>query len=148
MALGDVAERDGLLHNLLAKVTGKNEHEIRRLRRARRSVLEKADRITVTENSCLSKNHATVVTDMALKEAALYDDFDPDLVIMSEMQYKIVFDVPAGIGIYGDSWPDVATKADMWKVVPPQTWHLDNRDIEVVPSDEGRGILLVESDSL
>lgn len=148
MALGDVAERDGLLHDLLAKVTGKNDHEIRRLRRARRSVLEKANRITVLENSYLSKNHATVVTDMALKEAALRDDFDPDLVIMSEMQYKIVFDIPAGVGMRRDSLPDAAPEGDIERVTPPKTWYLDNRDIEVVPSDEARGILLVESDSL
>lgn len=93
-----------------------------------------------------------VLVDMGLQEAQLQFDFDPDLLIVTEPQYKCMFDIPAGVPINPENWhhyfETAGTESDRQRVLPPSRYSVDAGSIDVVYSSSAEGMLLVESESL
>jgi hypothetical protein len=145
MSLGELERGDDwksrAYYKVLSWVSGQElaETERQKLRKHRKKLLEKNQDVNF-----ISQSHMDVLIDMGLKEAQLMDDFEPDLLIVTERQYKQLFDIPAGIGI-GKHYEPMMGEIDY---EPPKTFQADYGPIEVTYSNASRGMLLVESNEL
>lgn len=150
MSLGELELRDGLkprfYYTALSLLSGQElaETESQKLRKHRKETLEKYEEIGLKGDTLLHQDALDVVIDMGLKEAKLMNNFNPDLLIMTEQQYKMLFDIPAGVGIEQIHIPMQGTT----DYTPPMTHSTDAGSIEVTYSDSAKGMLLVESGSL
>jgi hypothetical protein len=152
--LGEFDEGDGigskLLYKTLSFVSGQELKKTKRqdLREHRKQTLKAYRANGLGTPEIMSKDAMDVIIDLGLKEAELMDSFDPDLLIVTEDQYKVLFDVPAEVALDPDKWHHSMTKQDAYRVTPPKTHSTDAGSIDVTYSKSARGMLLVESDSL
>lgn len=127
------------------------ERDLKDIRRKRELFLEKQAEVGFTP-PIYQERLIEVLVDMGLQEADLRPDFDPDLLIVTEPQYKSMFDIPAAVPINPDEWhhyyDTAGTEADRQRILPPCTYRVDGREIDVVYSSAAEGMLLVESESL
>lgn len=150
MSLGELERgndwKSRIFYEVLSFVSGQElaETERQKLRKHRKQTLEKYEEIGLKGDTLLNQQAMDEVIDMGLKEAQLMDSFEPDLLIVTKQQYKMLFDVPAATGIE----PTYAPMQGTTSFTPPLTHETDAGSIEVTYSDAARGMLLVESDSL
>jgi len=150
MSLGELERgndwKSRLYYKALSLLSGQElaETERQKLRKHRKETLEKYEEIGLKGDTLLHQDALDVVIDMGLKEAQLMDSFEPDLLIMTKQQYKMLFDIPAGVGIE----PQFTPLQGQQSFTPPMTHSTDAGEIEVTYSDSAKGMLLVESDSL
>lgn len=148
--LGEFDKGDGigskLLYKTLSFVSGQELEKTKRqeLREHRKKTLEAYRGNGLGTPEIMSEDAMDVIIDLGLKEAELMDSFDPDLLIVTEDQYKVLFDIPASVGIEPAHIPMQGTV----DYTPPKIHDTDAGRIEVTYSNSAKGMLLVESDSL
>lgn len=138
----------------VGKLTGayhrkQRQKKVTELRRKRRNILEKWCDVGIGPPVC-SGRQIEVLVDMALQEARLRPDFNPDLLIVTEAQYKSMFDIPAAVSVNPDDWHHHYLEAGRIKnrTLPPSRYRVDAGEIDVVYSSSADGMLLVESERL
>ena len=128
-----------------------NSTKLRDIRQKRQNQLEKWEEYGDTP-PIYSERKIEVLVDMALQEAQLQFNFDPDLLIVTEPQYKSMFDIPAGVPINPEEWhhyfETAGTESDAERILPPAQYSVDAGEVDVVYSSSVRGMLLVESENL
>lgn len=150
MGIGELERGDDwksrLYYKVLSFASGQElaETERQKLRKHRKQTLEKYEEIGLKGDELLHQRAMDEVIDMGLKEAKLMDSFEPDLLIVTKQQYKMLFDIPAGVGIE----PTYAPMHGTTSFTPPLVHETDAGEIQVTYSDAAKGMLLVESDSL
>lgn len=127
------------------------KQEVVEIRKKRKKQLEKWREVGIGP-PVYQERQMEVLVDMALQEASLRTDFNPDLLVVTEPQYKSMFDIPAAVPINPDEWhhyfETAGTESDRYRVLPPSTYSVDAGEIDVVYSSSAEGMLLVESESL
>jgi len=127
------------------------KQDLKDIRKKRRNQLEKWQEVG-TGPPVYSERQIEVLVDMSLQEASLRPDFNPDLLIVTEPQYKSMFDIPAGVPIDPDDWhhyfETAGTESDRQRILPPSRYSVDAGEIDVVYSSSAERMLLVESGSL
>jgi len=150
MGLGELERgndwKSRLYYKALSFVSGQElaETERQKLRKHRKKTLESYREVGLATPELSASQPMDEVIDMGLKEARLMDNFEPDLLIVTPMQYKELFDIPAGIGI-GKHYEPMRGEVDY---EPPKIHRTDGGEIQVTYSDAAKGMLLVESASL
>jgi hypothetical protein len=136
-----------IFYKLLSFVSGQElaETERQKLREHRRDTLEKHREVGLGSPELVAEHAMDEVIDMGLKEAQLMNNFEPDLLIVTPQQYKVLFDIPASVGIGKLEDPARPRKID---TEPPLIHGTDAGRIEVTYSESAEGMLLVESDEL
>lgn len=148
--LDDPGLMDKVLYELLSAVGGEDLQQSKRkeIRKKRKEFIE--EREIMGGPPFTDVQSIEVLVELGLKEAKLIDGFDPDLLIVSEAQYKSLFDVPAAVHINPDKWPDIVdpTGAEKQKVVPPKEKRFGEYHIDVVYSKATNRMLLADSSGL
>jgi hypothetical protein len=125
--------------------------KLREIRRKRENQLEKWAEYG-SRPPLYDEYKIEVLVDMGLQEAELLPEFNPDLLVVTEPQYKCMFDIPAGVPIDPDDWhhyfETAGTESDRERILPPSQYRVDAGTIDVVYSSSAERMLLVESDSL
>jgi len=125
--------------------------KLREIRRKRENQLQKWA-VYGDSPPIYDKNKIEVLVDMGLQEAELLPDFEPDLLIVTEEQYKSMFDIPAGVPIDPDEWhhyfTDAGTASDRRQILPPSQYSVNAGEIDVVYSSNAERMILVESECL
>lgn len=137
-----------IFYKILSFVSGQDlaETERQRLRKHRKKTLDQYREVGLGTPELNAAEPMDAVIDMGLKEARLLDDFEPDLLIVTPMQYKELFDIPASVALTQQSFLGIMDQPKTLQ--PPMVHKTDAGEIEVTYSKSADGMLLVESDSL
>lgn len=149
---GDGGVFDKVLYTLLSKVGGEDlqDQKRRELRQKRKELIENYE---LTGGPPFDTPQVMEpLVELGLQEAELIDGFEPDLLVVSERQFKNLCDIPAAVGLDPDSWPGVMKKnampAEKQRILPPIEKRFGEYHIDVVHSRSTDRMLLVDSGEL
>lgn len=143
---------DQILYKLLSTAGGNDLRESKReeIRQKRKEFIEERELMGGPPFDDVQSME--VLVELGMQESQLIEDFDPDLLIVSEPQYKMLFDIPAGIHLNPDKWPkmvrDNTFEEDREKMRPPQVKRFGDYHLDVVYSKATDRMLLADSGGL
>lgn len=146
-----VKQSDSIWSNAYYKIasflTGKDESEVERsdIRQKRANELQDFRELGLANPETNAKEAIEGIIELGIKEVQLMDGFEPDLLILTEYQYRELFDIHAAESVDKAGFNVMGSRANK---KPPISYTENDYTLDVVYSESADGMILVESDSL